>query len=104
MRGAIIKAAMFAAYCFVIVVTIGFAIAGYRYGFFAAVLLGIRTTDNNVAVLGFVVGALGGIVGFIVSSFAAAALFLLREIAENTALVAASPLSTERWPPRPKGI
>jgi hypothetical protein len=102
MRGAIIRAALFGAYCLVILATIAAGIAGYNYGAFVLILFKLPVTETYVLAARAGGAVVGAIVGFIASSFASAVIFLLRDIARRTteavefAELAAAPPSSRR--------
>jgi len=85
MRGAIIRAALFAAYCLVILAAVAAGVAGYNYGAYVLIVLDLPLTETNVVAARVGGAAVAAILGFVAASFASAALFLLRDIARNTA-------------------
>jgi hypothetical protein len=85
MRDLIIRAAMLAAYLLVWAIAITFAVSGYQSGPFF--LRGIGLSFQAAQLVGAV---LGGAIGFIVGSFAASILFLLRDIAESARFLVAA--------------
>ena len=87
MRELIIKAAMFAAHCIVFIGTVIGAVWGAGVAPFVLLRFDLPFTQSNLLLAQVFCGLIGLAIGFVLTSFAAAGFFLLRDISKNTAIL-----------------